>query len=126
MKDFDGWNKIKKKVNISDRVSVREGEVYWCRLGTNVGVEQDGKGEDFQRPVLVLKKFSRKIILVAPLTTVPHVGSWYFPVRYFGRTQQVILNQVRPIDTRRLLKGMGEISRKELRRIKEAYIRLIL
>ncbi len=124
-KNFDEWNEKKKKIDYDKRAPVKLGEVYWCNLGINIGVEQDGRGDNFQRPVIVIKKFSGQIILVAPLTTQLHKGDWYFDVNIFGIRQQVILNQIRPVDTKRLTKGIGEIYLKEVKKILDAYIKLI-
>lgn len=125
MKNFDEWNETKKKVNFKDRAPVRLGEIYWCNLGLNIGVEQDGREDNFQRPVIIIKKFSDQIVLVAPLTTKIHKGDWYFDIDILGVKQQVILNQIKPIDTKRLTKGIGEISENELNKIIDAFIKLI-
>ena len=39
-----------------------------CHLGANVGFEQDGIGEDFLRPVLILRKFNVYMFWALPLT----------------------------------------------------------
>ena len=54
-KDFDGWNKLKKAIDASDdqRLYVHEGDIWWVRLGVNVGYEIDGKQREFSRPVVV-------------------------------------------------------------------------
>lgn len=33
-----------------------EREIWWCSLGVNIGFEQDGTNDLFERPVLVIKK----------------------------------------------------------------------
>ena len=69
-KDFDGWNEEKKATNNrEDRLLYHEREVRWCRLGVNIGFEQDGTGGDHSRPVLILRGFSANVCLVVPLTT---------------------------------------------------------
>ncbi|MFA5871014.1 MAG: hypothetical protein WC842_03995 [Candidatus Paceibacterota bacterium] len=55
-KDFDSWNIQKKKINTREKVifcNIRE--IWWCSLGVNIGSEEDGKNELFERPVLILK-----------------------------------------------------------------------
>ena len=47
-------------------------------LYINIGVEIDGKNDNFKRPILILKKFSDEIILAVPLTTKKHEGDWYY------------------------------------------------
>jgi mRNA interferase MazF len=71
-KDFDRWNKLKKAINASEeseRVYFHEGDIWWARLGVNVGYEIDGKDRDFSRPVIVLKKYNQYSFLALPLTT---------------------------------------------------------
>ena len=55
MKDFDSWNKEKKGLeNVGhDILSFHEREIWWCSIGINLGDEQDGKNELFERPVLI-------------------------------------------------------------------------
>lgn len=125
MKDFDNWNALKKKIENYKRAPVRAGEIYWCQMGLNVGVEQDGKGDSFLRPIVVLKKYSHQIVLGAPLTTKIHKGNWYFNIQIEGQKCQVILNQSKPIDTKRLLSSIVEISEKELERMVDAFCELL-
>jgi len=56
-KDFDGWNKLKIKLDaVVDFPRPKRRQVWWCVIGLNVGSEQSCS-EDFERPVLVLKVF---------------------------------------------------------------------
>ena len=46
MKDFDAWNQIKKATDAvldESRPYFRDGEIWWVRLGLNVGYETYGK-----------------------------------------------------------------------------------
>jgi mRNA interferase MazF len=64
MKDFDTWNEEKKIVNerrIDENLFFYDREVWWCSVGINVGIEADGKNSNFERPILVLKKFNSNI-----------------------------------------------------------------
>ncbi|MBI5003892.1 type II toxin-antitoxin system PemK/MazF family toxin [Candidatus Kaiserbacteria bacterium] len=124
-KDFDAWNEIKKKTDQGNRAPIKPGEVYWCRIGLNIGVEQDGGTTGYIRPVLIIKKFSHEIALAAPLTTKGKSSNWYYPLPHFGDTSCAILNQARPLDTKRLLGHMGQISENELRKLIASYCKLI-
>ena len=78
-------------------------QIRWCRLGVNIGYEQDGTGKDFSRPVLILKGFSRRVCIVLPLTTSVKKNKYHVSVGTVGgRTANVIISQIRLIDTRRL------------------------
>ena len=55
-KDFDKWNENKKSVNNSSKNKLyRSREIWWCTLGVNIGFEQDGTGDNYERPVLVFR-----------------------------------------------------------------------
>ncbi len=69
MKRFDERNGLKKQVNEKRSIFyVKEREIWYAHLGHNVGFEEDGKGKDFKRPVLVLKKIGN-VFAVLPMTT---------------------------------------------------------
>ena len=55
-----------------------EGEVWFCALGVNVGFEQDGRGESFLRPIVVIKKFNQEVFWGLPLTKRQKQGQYYF------------------------------------------------
>jgi mRNA interferase MazF len=124
-KNFDSWNKLKKLTESKNRPIIRNGDIYWCRIGLNVGVEIDGKNDNFKRPVLVLKKFSDEIALVVPLTTKNHSGDWYYNFNFKNIEQWAILNQVKVLDTKRFMENMGQLSEPKLENILNAYIKLI-
>ncbi len=43
---YDAWNNIKKKSNTEEnRVGFKEREIFWVRVGQNIGAEEFGKGE---------------------------------------------------------------------------------
>ena len=102
---------------------VRRGEIFWCYLGINVGSEQNGAGSKLTRPVVVIAIFSDSFFLVAPLTTKKHEGDWYLNIAF--NDSCVILNQMRPVDIKRLRQGIGNISVQELNEIIAKYIKLI-
>jgi PemK-like, MazF-like toxin of type II toxin-antitoxin system len=71
-KGFDGWNDAKKSIqptSFGDFVHMRE--VWWCALGVNLGREQDGNEEFFERPILVIRKFNQDMVLIVPLASQP-------------------------------------------------------
>jgi mRNA-degrading endonuclease toxin of MazEF toxin-antitoxin module len=106
-----------------EKLIVKTGEIFWCYLGVNIGSEQNGRGLDKTRPVLIIYKFSETFLLVAPLTSKYHFGDWYTKISF--NDSFVILNQIRPIDIKRLRVHMGTISILELEEILNKYIELI-
>ena len=124
-KDFDRWNDCKKVTHLHTPPLFSEGQVWWCRLGLNVGDEQDGKGHTFLRPVLVVRKFSRTVFIGVPLSTKLKENRFYGRVMFKGREQSVLLSQIRLLDARRLHEKMRELPVYEVQRIKAEIQRLI-
>ena len=71
-KNFDHWNKSKKKIEVRrDKFLYKEGDVWWCSVGLNIGTESCGKGGEFRRPVLIIKKtFKEKFYRDSIVNTV--------------------------------------------------------
>jgi mRNA interferase MazF len=113
IKEFDLWNEKKKEIEQSDVQRLcREREVWWCALGVNIGSEQDGKNELFERPVLILKRYNMDLILVLPITSTEKDNMYYVKIKSV-MASSVILSQIRAIDCKRLLRKVGMISIKD-------------
>ncbi len=113
-KDFDQWNRIKKYTNERHvkNLYFREREVWWARLGVNVGFEQDGGGTEYTRPVIILKKYNQQSCLAVPLSTTRKQGMYYFAVGNVEEKQaKAILSQIRMVDVRRLVHHVGTVDR---------------
>lgn len=124
--DFDNWNFIKKEIDRSGSKNFKHGEVYWCRFGVNIGVEIDGKGPEYLRPIIVLKKFSNECLLAAPITTKSHAGNWYYKIRIQEKDCEVVLIQIKLIDSKRLTqKSICQLSNRKIRKILRRYKILI-
>ena len=122
-KDFDKWNTIKKEIHSNDDYLplYHKRQIRWCRLGANVGFEQDGTGKDFSRPVLILKGLSRHVCFVIPLTTSTKENIYYMSVgNVDGKMAAAIISQVRLIDTRRLDQHIATINKKVFESIRKA------
>ena len=112
-KIFDRWNHLKKSTDagISEpRLYFHEGDIWWVRLGKNVGYEIDGKSHQFTRPVIVLKKYNQYSFLALPLTTNAHPNRYRIPVGTVGGTPSfATLSQLRNIDSKRLVKKITRL-----------------
>jgi mRNA interferase MazF len=104
-KDFNGWNALKQKIHhrSGDSVpSIKEREIWWCSIGVNVGDEEDGHNDLYNRPVLVVRKFNRRIFWGLPLTSKIKDNPFYFPLELKGVKSCAMLSQLRLYDTKRL------------------------
>ena len=102
-KDFKKWHSKKEKLDGTEsRTLFQEREVWWCAIGANIGYEQDGGKKDFERPVVIVKKFNLDACLVIPLTARPKKGIYYFSVGLIEEREAVaVLSQIRFVDRRR-------------------------
>ena len=108
IKDFDQWNKEKKQAHLEQARLYTVREVWWCRLGVNIGSEQDGSGKLFLRPVVIIRGFGADTCMVVPLTTSPRRHPLRFSVGEIqGKEVTAILSQIRVVDTRRLVEKVG-------------------
>lgn len=126
MKNFFEWIAIKQKRDEHDYSPplITEGDLWWCAVGENVGVEISGKSENFTRPVVILKKFGRLGFLGIPTTTRKRTGSWYVPFMHKGIEEIAMLNQTRVLSYKRLDRKMGTLDGEDFKKIKGAYVRL--
>jgi mRNA interferase MazF len=110
-KDFKGWAELKFNLQaFTSPHSFREREIWWAAIGHNVGDEEDGKGQYYSRPVLVIRKFNKNLFWGIPLTTTARTGEYYSHFRYKKRVDSTaILSQLRMFDARRLLRRDGTI-----------------
>jgi len=127
MKNFDNWNKIKKGIDRSNKdILPAKRQVWWISAGLNIGVEEDGKNNNFERPVLVVKVFSRQCFLGIPITSSDKEGKkYYFKIRYGNDKYFLILSQIRLFSTKRLLRKIFKLDSKEFVEIKESLKRVI-
>lgn len=120
IKWFGNWTKLKIRIHTAERILYfRQKEIWWAALGANVGFEQNGKNETFERPVLVLRKFSKDMFLGVPLTSKIKTGIYYFDLTPAGIKSSVILSQVRLMSSKRLLRRMGFIQTEIFIQIKQ-------
>ena len=126
-KDFDGWIEIKKDVHKRGIVhSIKDGEIWWSKIGENVGTEICGKGKTFSRPVIVFRKLDRYSFWAIPLTTKPHKGSWYVPFVFNGINEVAVIAQIEYMSVFRLNRKIGQLSNLDYRRIYDGILKLLI
>jgi mRNA interferase MazF len=112
---LDNWNKEKYLTHSrKEYPSIKAGQIWWCRMGENIGTEINGKHKTFTRPVYILKKLNQKSALIIPLTSQKKKGTWYFSFLYNQRMECAAFSQIRTISTLRLESLLGTLE-KELR-----------
>ena len=121
-KDYKKWTPVKMTANneANVRPNYKEGGIYWVLVGDNVGMEQDGKGELFARPVVVVRGFSKELFWGIPLTSQNKSGKYYFSFTFLANQHSVaILSQLRAFDTSRISgRIMGRMKKEDLLKLK--------
>ena len=110
---------LKKQIDALERrpPTIKQREIWWCSLGLNVGVEQDGKNDLFERPVLVVRKFNHRSFIGIPLTTKIKNFPFRKHINYRNEKQdktregQLLLTQMRAFDTLRLTRYVGKLGK---------------
>ena len=115
MKDFDAWNNIQKVLNSKNEIPHywNSREIWWLSLGVNIGNEQDGKGEFFKRPVLVINKFNKRLFWGVPLTTQIKDNPYYHHFELNNQKQCALLTQMRLFDASRMTRKMARLGKQE-------------
>jgi len=126
MKDFQKWHEKKEEIQHSVQiVYFHEREIWWMHLGSNIGFEEDGKGESFARPVLILKQYNPTSFLGVPLSTTQKSGKYYYHFSFQEKDSVALLSQLRLFDAKRLYRKMGRTSQEHFLEIR-ARIRKML
>ena len=119
-RDYREWMRIKANIHNSGKFrTFSEGQVWWCVLGENVGIEINGKGDYFLRPIFVLKKSGRLGFIGIPLTTKAHDGYGYLRFDFKGKTTYAVFSQIKTVSVFRLLRKMGEVDDSDLEKIRK-------
>jgi mRNA interferase MazF len=119
-KDFRKWHSVKELLHKKEKeIYFHEREIWWCSLGVNIGFEEDGKNDQFERPIIILKKFNNYLLWILPLTSKEKFGKYYYKFIYDGKRSMIILSQIRAISNKRLLRKMGMIPKADFKKVRE-------
>jgi hypothetical protein len=125
---FEKWNLLKQKNHFNKKIiGIKERDILFIKMGQNIGYEQDGKGDEFLRPIIVLKKFNKNMFLGIALTTKKKENIYYFEFDYKNKsgitiTNSAILSQVRIYDTKRVKYKSGMINIEDFKIMYEKFI----
>jgi mRNA interferase MazF len=120
-KNFEGW--ITKKRVLHEKISAspmfKERDIWWVSVGVNVGFEEDGKQENFVRPVLVVRKFNREMFLGIPMSTKLKDNKYYIPVTVKAKFVSVMISQIRVFSAKRIFNKLAEMDDGDFVRVLE-------
>jgi len=125
---FNRWNTKKQEINQKIKtIFIKERDIVYINMGKNIGFEQDGKGDEFLRPVIVYKKFNNNIFLGIPLTSTIKQNKYYFNFNFKSKTDgyrqsSAILSQVKLYDVKRVKFRLGIISKNDFENLYNKFI----
>ncbi len=124
-RDYVAWYKLKAEVERQEFLgNFSEREVWWASIGVNIGDEEDGKNHLFERPVLVARKYNKRLFWALPLSTAQKKNKFYHPIAVGDANSIVLLSQGRVISSKRLQRRLGRITPDEHNSILRAYAEL--
>lgn len=121
MKQFNKWNEVKKRTESKKIIATfKERNIYWANIGENIGFEQNGKGEEFMRPLLVFRKFSNNMFFGIPMSTQrKKEGSFFFEFSFKNdEISTALIVQGKLFDVKRLDRKIGKISTEDFSKLK--------
>jgi len=132
VKDFDGWNIYQKELEnkkspLLDRQTgkflFKEGEIWYCSVGVNIGTEICGKNEYFERPIIVIRKSGRHFVGLPLTSEKPNNPAFYYDVSYTFdqiKTESYILTtNPKSYDVLRLSRKIRRLNDKEFSQVKQ-------
>lgn len=126
-KEFDCWNLIKKDIDSKNkRPLFKERDIFWCKFVVNVGDEEDGKGQNFMRPVLILKKFNSRNFIGIPLSTAVKNNIFYHKINFKNKDQSLIISQIKFFDAKRITVRIGSLPSNDFKKVQEAVREMVL
>jgi mRNA interferase MazF len=122
IKDFTRWNNVKQNIDTGHTPPLfNQRDIWWCSIGINIGYEIFGKGQNFTRPVLIIKKYSALSFLGVPMTSqLKPLTPYLYPIDCKGKESLLLLSQIRSFDARRLHQKIERIGQEQFDAIKNA------
>ena len=123
---YDIWNTQKQLISKQNKsILFKERDILFIQMGKNIGYEQDGKGKDFLRPVLVYKKFNNEQFLGFPFTSKVKNGKFYQEIEHNSRKSYAILSQIKVYSAKRIKYKLGSIGKNKLKEVHSKFMELV-
>lgn len=125
MKLYDEWNMVKKNTEKQNfTLTVKPREIYWVKIGQNIGSEEFGKDTDFTRPVIIIRRLTKDLFIGVPITTTLKNNDYFHQFSYTNKTRGIVENsamilQLRTFSIKRVLNKIGKVGTKDFEKIIE-------
>jgi mRNA interferase MazF len=115
-KTYDNWNNVKKQTILNTRkLGIKPREIFWLKLGQNIGSEEYGKDKNFARPVLIIRKLTSDLFIGIPLISTLKDNDYFHKFEYQNKQNGIVKNsamilQFRTFSIKRLMNKIGVIN----------------
>jgi len=119
MNKFNEWNEVKKKAQDNQRkLGIKPRDIFWAKIGQNIGSEEYGKNNNFARPVIIIRKLTHDLFIGIPLTSTLKDNDYFHSFEYTNKSNGLTKNsamilQVRTFSIKRLMNKTGVISKED-------------
>ncbi len=119
MDNFDKWNDVKKNTEKSNiKLGIRPRDIFWAKIGQNIGTEEYGKNKNFARPLIVIRKLTSDLFIGIPLTSSIKHSDYFHSFEYENRVNGLVKNsamilQVKTYSIKRLMNKAGVINKND-------------
>ncbi len=119
MKRYDDWNEVKKETQSNKRkLGIKPRDIFWAKIGQNIGSEEYGKDKNFARPVIVIRKLTSDLFIGIPLTSTLKDNDYFHSFEYINKSNGLMKNsamilQLRVYSIKRLMNKTRVINKKD-------------
>lgn len=125
MEQYDKWNEVKKDTQQKKRkLGMKSREIFWVKIGHNLGSEEYGKGKDFARPVIIVRRLTSDLFIGIPITTTIKNNDYFHSFTYTNKSRGTVENtamilQVKTFSIKRVLSKIGVVNKDDFDKILE-------
>ena len=130
MTKLDKWNEVKKNTESKKFfLTTKPREIYWVKIGQNIGSEEFGKSEIFSRPVIVIRRLTSDLFVGIPTTSSIKDNDYFLPFEYKTKNKIVqssaMLLQIRTFSIKRITDKIGKMNIDDFKVLEERLVRML-
>jgi len=123
---FDKWSVKKQQIQENKQIlKFRERDIFFMSIGQNIGYETYGKGFEYLRPVLIIRKFNNRTFFGIPLSSKIKEGKYYFKIEFKDRINIALLSQAKVFDIKRAKYFLAELNEHKFLELKEELTKVV-
>ena len=123
MNKYDEWNEIKKKTSKNNiKIGIKPRDIFWVKIGHNIGSEEYGKGQNFTRPVIIIRKLTSELFIGIPTTSKLRNNDYFHQFQYHSKKDgdievSAMILQLKVFSIKRITNRIGMINKNDFNKI---------